>query len=71
MDFPAHERAQSAVDELMTLQGTLAHELRGNDHGFEVRVVIGCDVRLSARQSGFDELLDLCGIHAIHPLGAA
>jgi hypothetical protein len=63
MDFTAHERAQGSVDELVALDHAPAGELRRDDDGLEVRVVVGRDADLRAGQAGLDERLDGGGIH--------
>ena len=47
----------------MTLQGALALELRRDDDGFEMSVVVGADAHLRAGQPGLDQRLNFGGIH--------
>ena len=49
------QRAQRAVHQLMTLNHAFAFELRRDDDGFEMRVVIRYDANLRAGQPGFDQ----------------
>ena len=48
MDFPADELAQRHINELVSGNGTLAGELRGNDPCREMRVVAGLDAHRGA-----------------------
>ena len=55
MDLPPHQRTQCAVDQLMTLNRAFAFELRGDDYGFEMRIVVRSDMHLRAGQPGLDQ----------------
>ena len=63
MDFVADELAKRTVDELVTLQGPLALELRRHDNRLVMRVVLAHYVHDCVIKSGFYEPGDLCGIH--------
>jgi hypothetical protein len=54
MNLAAHQRAESAVDQLVPLDHPFAHELVGNDGGLEMRVVLGIHPHAGTGQSGFD-----------------
>src|ERR671910_345671 len=58
VDLATHARAERAVHELMTLQGALALELRGDDDGFKMRVVRRADAHLRTGQPGLDQRLN-------------
>ena len=51
------------VHQLMALEHALALELRRDDDGFEMRVVVGRDAHLRAGQPGLDQGLNFGGIH--------
>ncbi len=63
MNLAAHAGAECRVDELMSLDHALARELIGDDHGFEMRIVVGHDLDARTGQAGFDQTLYFCGIH--------
>ena len=51
MNFTSHALAEPGIHHLMTLQRTLALELRRDHDGREMRVVVGHDACLRARQA--------------------
>ena len=48
MDFTSHALAEPGIHHLMTLQRTLALELRGDHDGLEMRVVVASSTRACA-----------------------
>jgi len=58
MDFPAHERAESPVHELVPGDRPQARELSRNDLRSKMGVVVGLHSHCSAWNSGTDEVSD-------------
>jgi arabinose-5-phosphate isomerase len=63
MDFATHQLPKRCVHQLMALQRAFALELRRNDNGLEVRVVVRSHLDLGTGHSGFDKGSDLSLIH--------
>ena len=55
--------ADRAVNELVAFQWSQARKLRGHDQRFEMGIVCGLYVRLSARETGLDTGLNCCCVH--------
>lgn len=66
MNFPAHERAERAVHELMTLNRPLAFKLRRDNHRLEMRIVVRDNTCLRAGEPGFDQESDFRCVHCTH-----
>lgn len=64
VDLTTHEFPERAIDELMAREMAFAGEVRGNDDGVEMRVILGFDTDGGARQTGADELCHVIGMHA-------
>ncbi len=65
MNFTSHALAEPGIHHLMTLQRTLALELRGDHDGLEMGVVVRHDARLRARQAVEDHFRDFVCRHGV------
>ena len=65
MNFTSHALAEPGIHHLVTLQRTLALELRGDHDGLEMCVVVRHDARLRARQAVEDHFRDFVCRHGV------
>jgi hypothetical protein len=69
MNLSPHANPQCGIHQLMALDHSFTRELRRDNDGLEVSVVVRLDANLRTWQAGLDQSLNFSSIHTEHMRG--